>query len=75
MSMAPVQDLLDRALELPPRERAHLAYALLASLDDEPKQDVELAWRDEIERRARAAMSDGWQGEDWSVVRERTRPR
>lgn len=51
------RELLDRALKLPPEERALLAAALDASLGDEDEgsrdPEVRAAWRDEIARRVR----------------------
>lgn len=48
----------EKALSLPPRERAKLAERLLESLDNEsldnlPERDVEALWLDVAERRAR----------------------
>ena len=62
------------ALELPVTERADLAAELLASLDDGPPEDraaVEAAWAEEIERRARRAMSGESAGIPWEEVRRR----
>ena len=53
--MATKDELLSRALQLPPSERAELAGELLISLDQEPPEDpalVEREWTDEIRRRA-----------------------
>ena len=50
----PVDDLTKEALALPSTERAKLASALIASLDDEHGDDpaeLERAWEQEIERR------------------------
>jgi len=41
------------ALHLPVSERAKLAHKLLLSLDDLSESEVEAAWFDETERRAR----------------------
>lgn len=41
------------ALYLPVSERAKLAHKLLLSLDDLSESEVEAAWFDEAERRAR----------------------
>ena len=46
--------LLSAALELPPKERAKLADALLASLDGPiDHEGIERAWREEVARRVR----------------------
>jgi len=59
--------LLQEALKLPPRERADLAAELLASLDEElvdDPQELEKAWANEIERRARRVSLRSQQGGD-----------
>jgi putative addiction module component (TIGR02574 family) len=63
--------LREEALALPTEERADLAAELLASLDGEPDEDVERAWAEEIERRARRALADPGGGTDWEVVHQR----
>jgi len=51
------QDQLEaELLRLPSHVRAHLAEALLASLD-KPDAELDLAWADEAERRARELES------------------
>lgn len=50
----PTDHLTNEALALPSSERAKLASALIASLDDAPSDEpaeLELAWEQEIERR------------------------
>ncbi len=66
--------ILEEAMALPVSDRASVAYRLLSSLDGEPSADVQAAWREELEKRARAAMSDDWRGESWATVRERVKP-
>jgi putative addiction module component (TIGR02574 family) len=52
--MAPeAKKLLDEALRLPQGERARLAASLIDSLDGETEAEVERAWAEEVERRAR----------------------
>ncbi len=54
------RELLERALKLSPTERAELVSELVASLDgDEPEDQVEGAWADEIERRVREMPASG----------------
>lgn len=68
------QELLREAMALPIRERADLAAELLASLDDAAADDpaeVEAAWAEEIERRARRAMTGDTPGISWQDVRRR----
>ena len=45
-----LNDLLKKAMSLPPEDRAALANSLLESLD-ETEEDAEDAWDDEIKRR------------------------
>ena len=51
-------ELLRRAMELPPEARAALAGSLLQSLDNSVDADAEAAWSTEIERRI-AQLDDG----------------
>ena len=62
------------ARALPPQERADVAAELLASLDEPPAEDlaaVQVAWAEEIERRARRVLTGESAGEPWDEVRER----
>ncbi len=45
--------LFEEALTIPPLERVGLAEALLASIDEE-KEDVKLAWQNEVKHRMQA---------------------
>jgi len=68
------QELLREALALPVKERADVAAQLLASLDDAAAEDpaeVEAAWAEEIERRARRVMAGETAGIPWDDVRRR----
>ena len=60
--MRVVQDLLAEALQLDDEQRADLALSLMDSLSP-PDQRDEPAWIEEIERRARRALS----GEDAGI--------
>jgi putative addiction module component (TIGR02574 family) len=59
------------AMQLARQERADLARALIASLDDEGDQDVEAAWLGEVERRVQTAEHGTAQFEPWEVVEQR----
>jgi len=66
--------LLQEALKLPHTERADVAAELLASLDEEPAEDleeVEKAWAAEIERRARRVLAGESTGAPWGDVKQR----
>jgi putative addiction module component (TIGR02574 family) len=73
--MSRAQELLREALSLPLEERADVAAALLASLDEHSANtdqvSIQAAWAHEIERRARRVMSGESVGEPWETVRER----
>lgn len=56
--MSIAAEKLAEALTLPREDRAFLARELIVSLDDGNDSDVEMAWRDEIDRRTRE-MTDG----------------
>jgi putative addiction module component (TIGR02574 family) len=68
------ETLLQEALKLPHTERADVAAELLASLDEEPAdnlEEVEKAWGAEIERRARRVLGGESAGVPWEQVRKR----
>ena len=61
------EKILGDALALPASERAALAAALLASLD-ETEGDVEAAWAAEISRRAAEARENPTDDEEWRTA-------
>ncbi|HET9225487.1 MAG TPA: addiction module protein [Thermoanaerobaculia bacterium] len=63
--------LVHEALQLTPQERAEMAAELLASLDEPEDADVEAAWAEEIERRARRVLAGESSGTDWAEARAR----
>jgi putative addiction module component (TIGR02574 family) len=63
--------LLHDALELPTKDRADLAAELMASLDGRADADVQVAWAEEIERRAARVLSGKSRGIPWEEVRRR----
>jgi putative addiction module component (TIGR02574 family) len=63
--------LLDGVMALPTPERARVAAALIASLDEHEDDDVEGAWAAEIERRAERVLAGQSAGSPWEDVRER----
>ena len=48
-----IQEILDRALELPAADKARIANELLASLD-QPDEAIDALWRKEVEDRIAA---------------------
>ena len=48
-----VEKLVNDIMELPFRERAHLAHRLIESLDDTQDEDAEARWMQEIDKRSR----------------------
>jgi putative addiction module component (TIGR02574 family) len=72
--MSVVNDLLTRALALPPAERAALAHQLLVSLEpNEPDTDWEAAWTVELEARLAAFEQDPSRTRDWREALARMR--
>ena len=66
--------LLREALALPDPERADLAAELLASLDarvDDDPETLSEMWREELDRRAKRALSQEAVGENWDSLRAR----
>jgi putative addiction module component (TIGR02574 family) len=64
-----LNELFREASELTERERAELAGLLLESLEDQPDEDVEAAWAEEIERRVRQIDSGEVATIPWKQVR------
>ncbi|MDI1477974.1 addiction module protein [Polyangium sp. y55x31] len=65
-------DVVAAALRLPPEGRAALAAALIGSLEDEePEEDVEAAWSDEIRRRLDEVDAGAVKPIPWSEARGR----
>ena len=70
--------VLREALTLPSRDRAEVAAELLASLDEPAltgADAVHAAWAEELEHRARRALSGEDPGEEWPALRDRLRNR
>ncbi|PKB73156.1 MAG: hypothetical protein BZY75_03350 [SAR202 cluster bacterium Io17-Chloro-G7] len=68
-----VGDLFRRASTLDEQDRATLAGLLLESLEHEVDEDVETAWRDEIERRLAELDADGVELIPWEEVQAKLR--
>jgi putative addiction module component (TIGR02574 family) len=73
--MSPEADeLLKKAMALPPEERGTLAAYLIESLDeDEPDLDVEEAWQHEVARRMDDIDSGKVKLVPWLEVKRRAR--
>lgn len=67
------QELLQKALALPDKERAELAGNLIASLDKIVDPDAEVAWQQEIVRRVREVESGVVETVSWEDVRQKGR--
>lgn len=63
--------LLDDALVLPPDDRARLASALIASLDESRDAPVDSEWVEELELRAERVRAGDSEGSPWTEVRAR----
>ncbi|MBI3205378.1 MAG: addiction module protein [Myxococcales bacterium] len=65
------ETVLSDALELASSDRARVAAALLASLDEGQDDDADQAWAAEIDRRAERVLSGDSEGAPWETVRAR----
>ena len=63
------KQLLDEALKLPVRQRARLVSSLIESLDENDEADVEQAWIEEVQKRARELETGKIQGLSWAEAR------
>jgi putative addiction module component (TIGR02574 family) len=66
-----IDDLLKKALTLPPEARADLASSLLESLDQTVDEDVEAVWQQEVARRMEELESGKAKTIPWTEVRRR----
>ena len=69
--MGAARKIIAEALALPTGERARVAAALIASLDEREDRDVEEVSAAEIERRADRVLAGESRGAPWEEVRER----
>ncbi len=69
----PVGDLFKQASALDEKDRATLAGLLLESLEPGIDEDVETAWRDEIERRLVELDAGGVELIPWEEVQAKLR--
>jgi len=67
------QELLQKALTLPDKERAELAGNLIASLDAIQDPDVDAAWQQEIARRLHEVQSGQVKTVSWESVQQKGR--
>jgi len=68
-----LKDVEQAALNLPVEERARLVTRLVASLEGETDEEVELAWAEETERRYQEALADPSATEPASQAFQRAR--
>jgi putative addiction module component (TIGR02574 family) len=68
---ASTTDLFKQALDLNERDRATLAGLLIESLEREPDEDIEAAWRDEVERRIAELETGEVKAVPWEEVKAR----
>jgi putative addiction module component (TIGR02574 family) len=64
-------DLLKKALTLPPQDRATLAGSLIDSLDEADEMSAQNDWNDEITRRIEELDSGKAQTIQWEEVKRR----
>jgi putative addiction module component (TIGR02574 family) len=67
------QELLQKVLALPEKERAELAGNLIASLDATVDQDVDAAWQQEVVRRLHDIQSGKVKTVSWEEVQQKGR--
>lgn len=67
------QELLQKALTLPDKERAEIAGNLLASLDATVDLDADAAWQEEIARRLREVESGEVKAVPWDAAFQKGR--
>ena len=65
----PVEELYEKASELPAADRAELAGLLLGSLEERPEEGVEEAWAAEIGRRMDDFEAGHAETISWSELR------
>ena len=74
MVMSPETDeLLQKAMSLPPEDRASLASSLIDSLDQTVDEDAEIAWQQEIARRMDEVTSGKVKTIPWREVQRKSR--
>jgi putative addiction module component (TIGR02574 family) len=66
-----IEEILEKALELPPEARAAIAGSLLESLDDTVDEDAETAWEEEVLLRLRALDEGRVKVAPWAELRRR----
>jgi putative addiction module component (TIGR02574 family) len=66
-----IEELLKKAMALPPAARADLASSLIDSLDQTVDDDVEAAWQQEIAHRVEELESGKVKTIPWTEVRGR----
>ena len=71
--VAKVDEVLKQALEMDAPDRALVAERLIASLDPDPDDDVEVAWQAEGARRLEDIQSGRVRPIPWEEVRDRLR--
>jgi putative addiction module component (TIGR02574 family) len=71
----PASKLLEEALALTPEQRLDLAAELLASVDGEPPETWEAAWRAELDDRMKEVETGAVRPVPWAEARARLRAR
>ena len=64
------KQVLDAALQLSESERLQVAEALLTTVEDEPDQEADAAWAEEIERRTQEIERGLVDPIPWSIVKQ-----
>lgn len=68
-----VELILKESMQLGPLERAHLVDELLATLETENDDEVDVAWAAEVEKRSAELAAGKVRPVMWSALRQRAR--
>ena len=65
------EDIIDRALREPEKDRARIAEILISSLENSVDKNVEFAWQEEVTRRLKEIDSGAVKCIPWEEVRDK----
>ena len=68
-----IEDIISDVMRMPDKDRAIIAERLIASLDHEFEKDTELAWQNELQKRADEINSGKVSCIPWEDIRARLR--
>ena len=71
----PAKEIVNAAIKLAERDRLQIVEELLASLEPDKDDDVDVAWAAEIENRSREVKQGIVRAIPWAVVKAHARKR